>query len=113
MTEQLTSLLNSLKANSASFSDVLTFIETYYQHQPAAFKNGEAYNEATQNQGSAKVFAFAQLNNLSKEDTLYLFAEHYQSVMDHPDATDHQNIRQFMAHSWNGIAFQSPALILK
>ncbi len=28
-----------------------------------------------------QVFAFAQLNNLAKEETLYLFAEHYQSVL--------------------------------
>jgi hypothetical protein len=113
MTEQLTTLIKDLKQNSISFSQVLTFIETYYQHQPAAFKNGDAYNEATQNQGSAKVFFFAQQNNLSKEDTLCLFAEHYQSVLAHPDATDHQNIRQFMIHGWQEISFESPALILK
>jgi hypothetical protein len=113
MTEKLTALIKDLKENSISFTDVLAFIETDYKHQPAAFKNGNTYNEATQNQGSAKVFAFAQQNNLSKEDTLYLFAEHYQSVLANPDSTDHQNIRQFMIHSWQGIAFESPALILK
>jgi hypothetical protein len=113
MTEQLTTLIKDLKENSISFSQVLAFIETYYQHQPAAFKNGNVYNEATQNQGSAKVFSFAQQNNLSKEDTLYLFAEHYRSVLDNPDATDHQNIRQFIIHGWEGISFENPALILK
>jgi len=59
------------------------------------------------------VFAFAQLNGLSAADTLYLFAEHYQSVLDHPDATDHQNIRQFMANGWDGIAFEGQALVAK
>jgi hypothetical protein len=113
MTEQLSTLIKNQKENSTPFSDVLAFIETYYQHQPAAFKNGNAYNEATQNQGSAKVFSFAQQNNLSKEDTLYLFAEHYRSVLDNPDATDHQNIRQFIIHGWEGISFENPALILK
>ena len=107
MKEQITLLVGNLKAGAVKFSEVLTFIETYYQHQPAAFKNGGEYNEATQNQGSAKVFSFAQLNNLSKKDTLYLFAEHYQSVLDTPDGIDHQNIRQFMAHGWQGIAFES------
>ena len=113
MKEQLNNLLTALKANSIAFSDVLKFIETYYLHQPTAFKNGEAYNEATQNQGSAKVFAFALLNNLSAEDTLYLFAEHYQAVLAHPDATDHQNIRQFIANGWTGISFEGTALAAK
>ncbi|WP_207510520.1 HopJ type III effector protein [Longitalea luteola] len=113
MKEQLTTLIEKLRANSITFKEVIEFIETYYQHQPTAFKNGEAYNEATQNQGSAKVFSFAQLNNLSKEDTLYLFAEHYRSVLNTPDATDHQNIRQFMKHGWPGVVFEGQALVAK
>ncbi len=110
MKEQLLNLLAQLKSQSVPFANVIQFIETYYSHQPTAFKNGDAYNEATQNQGSAKVFAFAQLNNLSAADTLYLFAEHYQSVLGNPDGSDHQNIRQFMANGWEGIAFQGEAL---
>jgi hypothetical protein len=113
MTEELTTLLKELKDNSISFKQVIEYIESRYQHQSTAFKNGDVYNEATQNQGSAKVFAFAQLNDLSKEDTLYLFAEHYQSVLDTPNATDHQNIRQFMAQGWPGITFEGQALTKK
>ena len=113
MKEQLTILIQKLKASSLTFKEVIEFIETYYQHQPTAFKNGEAYNEATQNQGSAKVFSFAKLNNLSKEDTLYLFAEHYQAVLNTPNGTDHQNIRQFMAHGWAGVVFEGQALVAK
>lgn len=110
MKEQLTGLIKKLKEKSLRFIEVIAFIDSYYQHQPTAFKNGETYNEATQNQGSARVFAFAQLNNLGKEDTLYLFAEHYQTVLNTPDGTDHQNIRQFMQHGWPGIAFEGQAL---
>lgn len=113
MKEQISTLLDKLKSNTLTFKEVIEFIETHYQHQPTAFKNGAAVNEATQNQGSAKVFAFAQLNNLSKEDTLYLFAEHYQSVLQTPDAADHQNIRQFMANGWDGIVFEGAALAAK
>lgn len=113
MKEQLLTLIKEIKGNSLSFKEVIGFIESYYQHQPTAFKNGEAYNEASQNQGSAKVFAFAQLNNLSQEDTLYLFAEHYQSVLNTPGGTDHQNIRQFMTHGWSGIVFEGQALLAK
>ena len=113
MKEQLTALMTALKEGDTSFNEVIAFIEKYYQHQPTAFKNGEAYNEATQNQGSAKVFAFAKLNNLSVADTLYLFAEHYHAVLAHPDATDHQNIRQFMVHGWPGVVFEGTALVAK
>jgi hypothetical protein len=113
MKEQLLNLIIGLKENSAAFNEVIDFIETYYQHQPTAFKNGDVYNEVTQNQGSAKVFAFARLHNLSAADTLYLFAEHYRSVLAHPQATDHQNIRQFMAQGWPGLVFEGEALIRK
>ncbi len=113
MQEQLSSLIEKLKSNSISFKEVIEFIESRYQHHPTAFKNGDNYNESTQNQGSAKVFSFAQKNNLSKEDALYLFAEHYQSVLNTPDATDHQNIRQFMQYGWAGIAFEGEALTAK
>jgi hypothetical protein len=113
MTQQLSTFLTELKANQHIFSEVLAFIEADYTHQPTAFKNGDAYNEATQNQGSAKVFAFAQLNNLSTADTLYLFAEHYQAVLATPNDTNHQNIRQFMQSGWAGIAFKGEALMKK
>lgn len=113
MKEQLDTLLQKLKEKTLVFKDVIEFIEGHYQHQPAAFKNGDAYNEATQNQGSAKVFAFAQINKLSEGDTLYLFAEHYQAVLDTPNGTDHQNIRQFMKHGWAGISFEGEALTAK
>ncbi len=113
MKEQLDTLLTSLKEGNTAFGDVLQFIEKHYTHQPTAFKNGEAYNEATQNQGSAKVFGFAQLNHLSAEDTLWLFAEHYRAVLDNPEGNDHQNIRQFMANGWAGISFEGTPLVAK
>lgn len=113
MNDQLITLLEDLKTNSVSFSDVISLLEEQYQHVPTAFQNGFVYNEATQNQGSAKVFAFAKLQELGAEDTLYLFAEHYQSVLAHPDAEDHQNIRQFMLHGWDGIRFEGTALLAK
>ncbi|HTJ49961.1 MAG TPA: HopJ type III effector protein [Cyclobacteriaceae bacterium] len=113
MEEQLIILLEKLKNNSLPFKEVIEFIDAYYNHQPTAFKNGAQHNEANQNQGSAKVFTFAQLNKLDKADTLCLFAEHYQSVLKSPDGIDHQNIRQFMIHGWPGIAFEGQALSAK
>jgi hypothetical protein len=113
MSAELIALLADLKSNSVPFTQVIEFIEKYYQHTPTAFKNGDTFNEATQNQGSAKVFAFAQLNELSEADTLNLFAEHYQSVLANANGTGHQNIRQFMLNGWNGIVFEGQALLAK
>ena len=106
-------LLAQLKDGTAKFADVLAFIEAHYQHTPTAFKNGAQSNAATENQGSAKVFSFAKLQGLNKADTLSLFAEHYAAVLTTPDATDHQNIRQFMQHGWDGVTFDGTALSAK
>lgn len=103
-------LIENLKAGKLAFTDVIRHIESRYSVTPVAFRNGNQYNETTQNQGSAKVLYFARLHNLSKEDTLLLFAEHYRAVLDHPEGTDHQNIRQFMEHGWKGVQFEGGAL---
>ena len=106
-------LLAQVEAGSATFADVIAFIEAHYNHTPTAFKNGQQNNAATENQGSAKVFSFAKLQGLNQADTLSLFAEHYAAVLTTPDATDHQNIRQFMQHGWDGVTFDGTALSAK
>lgn len=105
--------IEQAKNQEINFSDVLAFIEARYVHTPTAFKNGLQVNQSGENQGSAKVLYFAQLNQVSAEDTLYLFAEHYQSVLATPEATDHQNIRQFMQNGWAGVEFEGVALTAK
>ena len=106
-------LLAQLAAGEVKFADVIAYIESRYMHTPTAFKNGQQNNAATENQGSAKVFSFAQLNGLDQAQTLSLFAEHYASVLATPEATDHQNIRQFMLNGWDGITFEGQALTAK
>ena len=49
MRDQLITLLSGLKANSIQFLEVINFIESYYKHYPTAFKNGDTFNEASQN----------------------------------------------------------------
>lgn len=106
-------LLNALANHKINFKQVLKFIEARYDFEPTAFQNGEHKNAATENQGSCKIFCFAHLNNFSQLDTLALFAEHYEAVQNNPAGTDHQNIRQFMHHGWQGIHFEGHALIPK
>lgn len=106
-------LLDRLSTGEAKFTDVITYIDTYYYHTPTAFKNGAQHNAATENQGSAKVLSFAKLNGLDQVQSLSLFAEHYAAVLAAPEGSDHQNIRQFMQHGWDGVNFETDALQAK
>lgn len=96
-----------------SFKEIIDCIDENYTYEATAFKNGNLYNEEDQNQGSAKVFFFAKMNNLSKEDTLKLFAEHYQNVLVDENGVSHQNIRNFIEYGWEGIVFEKAALQIK
>ncbi|HAT3992148.1 TPA: HopJ type III effector protein [Elizabethkingia anophelis] len=94
-----------------AFNDVIAYIDRNYDFTPTEFKNGNTVNEAGQNNGSCKVFSFAKVNNLSKEDTLNLFGAFYrEDVLKNPEGTDHQNIRNFIEFGWDGIAFEGEAL---
>jgi hypothetical protein len=96
-----------------SFPETITHIDENYTFTPTTFKNGNQINNASENNGSCKIFAFAQLNNLSKEETLSLFGDFYQDVLNTPEATDHQNIRNFMIFGWDGIQFEGVVLRAK
>ena len=103
------------KINSASeniqFTDTSAIIEANYDFTPIAFQNGFLKNDAGQNSGSCKLFSFAQLHNLTEEQTLDCFGNYYRiDVLQHPEAQDHQNIRNFMQFGWSGIAFEGNAL---
>lgn len=97
--------------DSIAFSDTMAVIEASYDFTPAAFKNGELMNEQGQNSGSCKLFAFAQLQGLSPQQTLACFGAYYRDdVLKNPAGTDHQNIRNFMKTGWAGIKFDSNPL---
>jgi len=106
-------LLLRLAQGQAQFGDVLAHIDAHYSFTPTAFHNGSVHNNAGENSGSCRIFAFAQANQLNEQQTLSLFAEHYNAVQLHPEGTDHQNIRNFIQHGWNGIRFADQALTAK
>ena len=100
--------------DNIAFQDTIAMIEAHYDFTPSAFRNGELQNEAGQNNGSCKVFSFAKLHNLTPQQTLHCFGSYYRDdVLKHAQGTDHQNIRNFIKHGWQGIVFQSDALTLK
>ena len=93
------------------FSEVMEVIAQYYQYQPTTFNNDDLVNLAGTNEGSCKVFSFAQLNALTVQQTLACFGTYYRDdVLKNPTGDDHGNIRRFMRSGWQGIHFSTLAL---
>jgi len=111
--------LQQVKNDEAvSFDQTIAIISENYTYQPTEFSNGSAeaklINEAGTNEGSCKIFAFAQINQLSQQQTLNLFGDFYsKDVLDDPAGNGHQNIRNFMQFGWEGIHFAQQALAAK
>ncbi|GGY70657.1 type III effector [Cellvibrio zantedeschiae] len=113
---QLDDFLTQLKTapEQISFADTIATVDANYDFTPTAFRNGDLENAAGQNSGSCKLLSLAKLHNLSVEQTLHCFGDYYRvDVLQHPDATDHQNIRNFIRHGWNGVKFEGSALTAK
>ena len=96
-----------------TFKETMQVIENYYTFNPTAFTNGDIINNAGENNGSCKLFAFAMHQELTKEETLLCFGEYYQTVLEDKNGTSHQNIRNFMKTSFKGLSFENEALTLK
>jgi HopJ type III effector protein len=101
----------SEQADTIKFEDTMAIIDALYTFTPCEFKNGDQINEAGQNSGSCKLFAFAQFQSLSPQQTLNCFGQYYRDdVCQNPDGQDHQNIRNFMISGWEGIEFKGTPL---
>lgn len=99
---------------SIVFSHVIETINAHYDYTPTHFTNGVGtdcvVNATGTNEGSCRIFAFAQLNHLNEAETLACFGQFYRDVLATPNGTDHANIRSFIRHGWQGIHFSGPAL---
>ena len=96
-----------------NFAETMQVIEDNYNFTPTAFTNGDIKNNAGENSGSCKLFAFAKLQKLQKEEALFCFGEHYKNVLEDENGTSHQNIRNFMKIGFEGLSFDNEALVLK
>ena len=117
MTSSLQQLIDTLQQapSTVTFDHVQAIIAEHYVYQPTRFTNGKGddcvINDAGTNEGSCKIFAFAQLHQLSNEQTLACFGHFYREhVLGNPDGSDHANIRTFMRHGMDGIHFEAEAL---
>ncbi len=100
-----------------SFDETLAVITENYQYQATEFSNGlnedTLVNKAGTNEGSCKIFSFAQIHQLDQQQTLNLFGDYYRlDVLNDPQGTGHQNIRHFMIYGWEGICFKEPFALL-
>ena len=110
----LNDFLSQLKSHpeTVEFEDTMKVIESHYDYTPAGFRNGKIINQATENQGSCKILAFAQHHQLTQEQTLHCFGDYYRKdVLQDPDANNHQNIRQFMTTGFSDLNFESQPLV--
>lgn len=93
-------------AKSIDFEQTMAAIEDGYDYTPVAFSCGAVESTAEQNQGSAKIFSFAKLQKMNKDNTLQLFGRFYRDdVLSNPSGDDHGNIRNFMKTGWDGVKF--------
>lgn len=112
----INTFLDKLKQTptTITFPETIAVIEENYDFIPTEFQNGLQHNASGENSGSCKLFAFALLQKLSKEETLACFGAYYfEEVLGDPKGTNHQNIRNFMNTGWDGIQFEGEALVLK
>jgi len=94
------------------FAEVIKLIDENYEFTPSAFKNGDLNNQAGENNGSCKLFAFGLLHQLSAPQMLACFGHYYRDdVLQNPNNDDHQNIRNFIKTGWNGVEFAAQALV--
>ena len=94
-----------------TFEETIRLIDGLYDFTPTAFRNGEQYNAAGENNGSCKILAFARLNKLSEAETLACFGDFYRKdVLGDPHGSGHANIRNFMRYGWDGVQLESQAL---
>lgn len=103
----------STEPETISFQQSIEIIDQMYHFQPCAFSNGELDNPAGENTGACKILAFGALHQLSEPQTLFLFGDFYQAVLQNPKGEDHLNIRNFMRNGWDGVEFDGQPLRLK
>ena len=101
--------------HTIAFADTMAVIEANYTFTACAFNNHGLKSAVGENNGSCKIFAFAKLNQLSKQNTLDCFGAFYRDdVLGNPNEHDHMNIRTFMlapeATPFLGLSFDGEPL---
>lgn len=114
---ELETFIEQIKSRpeTIGFNDVIAIVDKYYHYTPTRFVNGtdndNVISDAGENEGSCKIFSFAQKHHLDQAQTLNCFGQYYRDdVLNSPAGSDHANIRTFMRYGWDHISFDKPAL---
>jgi len=114
---ELELFIEQIKTNpeNIEFQTTIDIIDKYYYYHATRFLNGphndNIINNAGENEGSCKIFSFAQIHQLNVTQTLHCFGQFYRhDVLNYPENTNHANIRTFMKYGWNNITFDNQAL---
>lgn len=106
--------IQGLNDQTNTFQETMDFIEANFTFNAVSFKVGNQVNETGTNQGSCKIFCLGKALSLTEEQTLQCFGDFYRKdVLEHPEADDHQNIRNFIEFGWSGVEIDASALIQK
>jgi hypothetical protein len=105
--------LQQLTQDDFQFETTLAFIEQHYNFTPSAFNNGGVENGIEQNQGSCKIFALAELLNLTQQQALACFGQHYRDIVATPSVDNHHNLRRVLKEGLAEIRFDHFPLELK
>lgn len=96
---------------AVTLDDTLAAVSESYDFTPVAFTNGGVRYSTGQNVRSCQLLAFAMLHKLTKEQTLNCYGVYYrEDVLKNPTGTDHEPIRNFMKHGWEGVSFDTMPL---
>lgn len=104
-TVALQRFLDDIQQPNHQFADSLAFIEHWFNYHPSAFSIGQQHNLATENQGSCKIFALAQLLSLTQQQALLCFGEHSRNLPLLPQGS-HLNLRQLAKEGLSQIQFE-------
>lgn len=99
-------LLQLIARPEHRFAETLSFIEQHFFYTPSAFRNGDIQSAASENQGSCKILALAMLWQLSAQEALRCFGEHYRALQQEPDGHSHPNLRRIVRDGLQQIEFE-------
>ena len=91
------------KGEKVTFDESIKLIDEHYYYFEVPFKNGDITNAAKESTGCAKIFAFALMTQMNKEQTLGMFGDIYTDLK--ADGSDYPNIREFLKNGMGGLLF--------
>jgi len=98
------------RGEATSLKETIDMIDKHFNYFEVPFTCGDQTNLPNENTGSAKIFSFALLTKMTKEETLQLFGEVYRNLS--PAGNDHKNLRNFLKLGFAGITFSTGLAIV-